>query len=135
MMSSPIFGSIRRKALAVLPTKCRYCFRVFNDKYYKDETTHKVICPHCGKKNAEISFDEAMRTVAMWGLRHDVGTAGEFGFHFSYAEIKKFFVEIYGEQLAEKKMNELLYSISVQKQRKKQLEESMKNEKRTTRKN
>lgn len=127
MSSKPVFGGVRRQALAVMPTKCRFCLKIWNDKYYEDEPVHKVICPHCGKKNAEVDFDEAMRTVAMWGLRHDIGTGGEFGFHFNMAEIKKFFIKIYGEEVAERKMFELLYNISMQEKRKKQLEEEMKN--------
>ena len=102
---------VKRKALAVMQTRCRYCLKDFPDKYYY-ETTHRVICPWCGKLNAVVDFDNILQVMVM-GLRYDMGTMGRYGFYLdSKKKIMKILRKSYGDG-ADAKMLELLTNLKM----------------------
>lgn len=80
---------IKRKAISVVNTKCRFCGTLFQDKYYKGEGKHKVRCTRCNLINAEVDIDDYMK-VLYQGLRYDMGTYGDLGgFSISMSSFKK----------------------------------------------
>lgn len=85
-----IFSSpIKRKAISVVNTKCRFCGALFQDKYYKGEGKHKVRCTRCHLVNAEVEIDDYLK-VLYQGLRYDMGTYGDLGgFSVSMGSFKK----------------------------------------------
>ena len=102
---------IKRKALAVVQTRCRLCLKDFPDKYYY-ETVHRVICPFCSKLNAIVDFDNILQVLIM-GLRYDMGTMGRYGFYLdSRKKIMNILRKFYGED-ADAKMLELLTNLKM----------------------
>lgn len=80
---------VKRKAISVVNTKCRFCGNLFKDKYYKGERKHKVRCTRCNLVNAEVDIDDYMK-VLYQGLRYDMGTYGDLGgFSVSMSSFKK----------------------------------------------
>ena len=104
---------IKRKALAAIRTICRYCNKMFLDKYY-GELEHKVLCPHCGMVNAKVQFND-LEEILVMGVTHDIGIlCGDGGAHLDLREIKKIFQKMYGKEEGEKKLNERLEEIARQ---------------------
>lgn len=86
---------IKRKAIAVVKTKCRFCDRIFMDKYFKGERIHKVRCDYCGLINAEVDIDDYMKTLYQ-GFRYDMGTYGSLGYLPKGTHFKKMVKEAFG---------------------------------------
>jgi hypothetical protein len=102
---------VKRKALAVQPTICRFCNRPFLDKYF-EETTHRVICPFCGKLNAKVTFNDILSVIIM-GLKHDIGTGGQYGYHLtSYKKIVNILKKYYKDDW-ENRLQEILNDLEI----------------------
>lgn len=108
MVDDIIFQSgIKRKALCVIRTRCRYCKKPWLDKYY-DKPVHRVICPHCNMINAKIQFDDMIDLLLM-GAKYDIGRNGiHGGMHMPINEIKKLVIKKYGTEEGERIFANLL---------------------------
>lgn len=81
-------GSIRRKAIAVIPTQCQHidCQKTWEDKIY-EPFIHKVVCPRCGRAQRDsngipiILYDMDIQALKEWGLSRDIAASGELGAH------------------------------------------------------
>ena len=119
------FG-VKRKAICITPTRCRFCKREFLDKWYKGEQVHKVRCEHCGLINAKINIDDYMK-VQYQGLRYDIGTAGGLGSIPRDVHFKKLVKEAYGfstDEEVEAKLKEYEYALKYKKLQEQQVRES-----------
>lgn len=126
-----VFNSpIKRKAISVMNTQCRFCHHTWADKWYKGESVHKVICPKCKQLNAAVDIDD-WHEIMLKGIRHDIGTAGGMGgFSVGLSKLKKYVMKAYNctEEEAEQKLKELAYSIRIKEKQKKVEEERKKNQ-------
>lgn len=103
-------GSIKRKAVAVIPTQCQHidCQKSWDDKIY-DPYIHKVICPRCNRAQRDskgmpiILYDMDIQSIKEWGLSRDIAAEGQFGAHIKPGRKHKTmsreeFENIYGKQ-------------------------------------
>lgn len=113
------FG-IKRKAISVVRTECRFCRRVFLDKWFKGELKHKVRCEHCGLINAEVDIDEYMKVVYQ-GFRHDMGTYGQLGNlprGLKFRKMVKAAYDFQTDEEVEQKIKEYAFGVKIEQKRK-----------------
>lgn len=111
---------IKRKAIWVAPTRCRFCSRTFLDKIFKGERLHKIRCEHCGLVNAEMDIDDILKTEYQ-GLRYDMGTYGGLGNFPKGAHFKRLVKEAFGfttDEQVEEKLREFEYGVKLKRKQK-----------------